>query len=332
MPRKTNTLARQWALLRTIPSAPRRISTSELHQRLHDEGFEVDVRSIQRDLNDLSGPFPLTASMEGRAQYWQWMEGSKGLEIPAMSRSTALVFQLAHQFLLPLMPTSVLALLEPYFARAKVALKDSHLADWKQRVLHLEPGPRLAPPSVDPAVRNVVYEALLEGRRFETGYTRRYESEPVGYTVNPLGLVTREGITYIVCTLWDYTDIKQLALHRMTSPKLTDQEATGIKSFDLLKYVHQEAAFAYPQSKRTIKLKALFDAGAGFHLTERMLSADQKLKKTEDGHYSLTATVLDNGELRWWLLGFGDGVEVLAPKSLRKEFAAMAANMARMYA
>lgn len=331
MPKKTNTLARQWALLRTMPSAPRRISTSELHQRLHHEGFEVDVRSIQRDLNDLSGPFPLAPSMEGRTQYWQWMEGSKGLEIPAMSRSTALVFELAHQYLEPLLPVSILALLEPYFSRAEAALKDSHLADWKRKVLHIEQGPRLAPPSIDPAVRDVVHEALLEGQRFETSYTRRYESEPVNYTVNPLGLVTREGITYLVCTLWDYTEKMQLALHRMISPKLTDQAATGIRNFDLLNYVQQDAAFAYPQSKRTIKLKALFDAGAGFHLTERTLSADQTVKKTEDGQYRLTATVPDSGELRWWLLGFGDGVEVLAPKSLRKEFATMAANMARMY-
>jgi len=331
MPRKTNTLARQWALLKTIPSAPRRLSTTELHQRMRDEGFEVDVRSIQRDLNDLSGPFPLVPSMEGRAHYWQWMEGSKGLEIPAMSHSTALVFQLAHQYLLPLMPASVLKLLEPYFARAAGALKDSHLADWKRKVVHIEQGPRLTPPDINPKVSSVVYDALLQGQRFEARYTRRYALEPVDYTVNPLGLVTRDGITYLVCTLWDYTDIKQLALHRMTSARLIDREATDMEHFDLAKYVHEDAAFAYPQSGEMIKLKALFDEGAAFHLTERALSADQTLRKTKTGYYRLTATVPDSDELRWWLLGFGNGVEVLAPKALRSEFKAVAADMARTY-
>ncbi len=48
MPNKTHTLSRQWALLNAMPSAPRRLSTAELHQRMRDEGFGVDVRSIQR--------------------------------------------------------------------------------------------------------------------------------------------------------------------------------------------------------------------------------------------------------------------------------------------
>ncbi|MBX3302969.1 MAG: WYL domain-containing protein [Nitrospira sp.] len=35
----------------------------------------------------------------------------------------------------------------------------------------------------------------------------------------------------------------------------------------------------------------------------------------------------DTLELRWWLLGFGDMVEVLGPKTLRKEFAATAKRL-----
>jgi predicted DNA-binding transcriptional regulator YafY len=41
--------------------------------------------------------------------------------------------------------------------------------------------------------------------------------------------------------------------------------------------------------------------------------------------------VLDTLQLRWWLLGFGDQVEVVAPKSLRQEFAETARNMAGYY-
>lgn len=331
MPSKTNTLPRQWALLNAIPAAPRRLSTTELHQRMRDAGFEVDVRSIQRDLNELSGPFPLVPMTEGRANYWQWMEGSKGLEIPAMSRQTALVFQLANQYLLPLMPGNVLKLLAPYFERAANVLGDSHMADWNSKVMHIETGPQLAPPEIAPAVRNVVYQALLQGQRFEATYVRRYEREPVTYTVNPLGIVTREGVTYLVCTLWDYTDLKQLAMHRIRTATPLDHESTPINGFDLAAYVHDGAAFGYPQSNKRVKLKAVFDEGAAFHLTERTLSADQQLKKLPSGDYRLTATVQDTQELRWWLLGFGNGVKVLGPEALRSEFKAMAADMARMY-
>ena len=46
---------------------------------------------------------------------------------------------------------------------------------------------------------------------------------------------------------------------------------------------------------------------------------------------AVMVTVADTAELRWWLLGFGDGVEVVRPKALRNEFREMTNNMARMY-
>lgn len=76
---------------------------------------------------------------------------------------------------------------------------------------------------------------------------------------------------------------------------------------------------------------ALFDPGCALHLHEARLSADQTLRDEPDSRVRLTATVPDTGELRWWLLGFGDGVEVLGPEELRKEFAAIAQAMADTY-
>jgi predicted DNA-binding transcriptional regulator YafY len=53
------------------------------------------------------------------------------------------------------------------------------------------------------------------------------------------------------------------------------------------------------------------------------------------GHYDddvlVEAEVLDTQQLRWWLLSFGENVEVIHPKSLRKDFAEMTRNMASYY-
>jgi len=61
------------------------------------------------------------------------------------------------------------------------------------------------------------------------------------------------------------------------------------------------------------------------------LSDDQTITEQPDGRMLVTATVQDTSELRWWLLGFGDGVEVLKPLKLRKHFVEIAANMASTY-
>ena len=331
MRKSTDTLSRQWALLKAVPAYPHWLSTRELHQRTWDQGHEVNIRTTQRDLDFLSSPFPLCSKTRGKTHYWQWMQGAQGLEIPAMSQSTALVFQLADHYLRQLMPGNVLGLLSPYLERASTILADTKLSNWNEKVIHMEQGPQLTPPEVDEGIRDIVYRALLEGRQFELEYVPRYETDSRTYPVNPLGVVLREGVFYIVCTIWEYTDIRQLAMHRIKNAKLLDAGVQAIKGFDLKKYIHKESAFSYPESPKTIKLKALFDKGAAWHLTERQLSDDQKLKKITDESFQLTATVRDTLELRWWLLGFGDGVEVLAPKALRKEFKTITASMAQMY-
>ena len=68
-----------------------------------------------------------------------------------------------------------------------------------------------------------------------------------------------------------------------------------------------------------------------FNLDERPLSNGHRLEEQPDGRMLLTATVVDSSELRWWLLGFGDQVEVLAPASIREEMARIARRMVRHY-
>jgi len=38
------------------------------------------------------------------------------------------------------------------------------------------------------------------------------------------------------------------------------------------------------------------------------------------------------GEIAWWVLGYGDQVEVIAPQPLRDKIRDVAGSMARMYA
>ena len=64
------------------------------------------------------------------------------------------------------------------------------------------------------------------------------------------------------------------------------------------------------------------EAPAAQHLYETPLSLDQLI--TDDsraGWVRITGTVHDTSQLRWWVLAFGDQVEVIAPDPLRSSLA-----------
>jgi len=54
----SDTLMRQWQMLRLIPRQPSKISTTELMHRLADEGFTTTQRTLQRNLTRLSTVHP----------------------------------------------------------------------------------------------------------------------------------------------------------------------------------------------------------------------------------------------------------------------------------
>jgi predicted DNA-binding transcriptional regulator YafY len=147
--------------------------------------------------------------------------------------------------------------------------------------------------------------------------------------VHPLGLVAKDEVLYLVATLFDYTDVRQLALHRMSRPKVLEQPAKPPHGFSLKNYI-EEDRFAYPVDSGKIPLVALFDEKTATHLIERQISEDQRLEPHPRG-VVVRATVPNTSELRWWLLGFGDRVEVLGPPTLRAEFRAVAFELARRY-
>jgi len=150
--------------------------------------------------------------------------------------------------------------------------------------------------------------------------------------LNPLGIVLRDGIVYLVATSWNYEDVRHYVLHRMAKSVELETPAKSPPAFRLSAHIKDELRFSYPVRTGKIRLRALFAPDAALHLTESRLAADHRTTEQEDGRVLVEATVADTADLRWWLLGFGGAVEVLAPKALREEFREHADAMSAAYA
>ena len=78
-------LLRHWAMLRLIPRHPRRIDTGRIRDELARQGYDITLRSIQRDLNKLSAVLPL-CSDQSKPQGWWWQADADLLEIPGIGQ------------------------------------------------------------------------------------------------------------------------------------------------------------------------------------------------------------------------------------------------------
>ena len=330
---QNDTLLRLLTMLRCIPQHPRQITARELNDRVEAEGFVVSKRTVERDLLSLSEIFPLLANERSRPYGWSWSKDAEAFALPGMSPLQALTLELAHDHLATLLPASLLGTLAPYFKCAEGVLSSGDgvkkLASWRKKFAIVPPNQPLIPPNYPEEIIEAVHAALLSEQQLEISYESREQGETKTYPVHPLGLVQRGAVTYLVATLYDYTDIRLLAVHRIQSAQVLEQPAKIPKKFDLAKYISQ-GAFGFEESGE-IKLVVRFTTPAAEHLWETPLSLDQQIEPDQPGWVRVQATVPDTAQLRWWLLGFGDQVEVLEPTSLRGTFVNMSQSLHGIY-
>ncbi|MEI6703467.1 MAG: WYL domain-containing protein [Deltaproteobacteria bacterium] len=326
-----DTLYRHWLILRMIPRRTR-ISTTDIRGRLKSEyGIETTLRTVQRDLITLeASEFPLECD-NNRPAGWSWRKDAPAFDIPNMDPVTALTFKLAEKHIVRMMPHGVMNALKPYINAADERLKltkESSLSRWPDKVRVVSRNLAMIPPVVPEDISDAVYSALLEERRFDVEY-RTVTGGKKTYEANPLGMAFVDSLTYLVASLNAHEAPVLLLLHRIVKVELLDKAAIVPEGFDLDAYIAEELTFPVGGD---IYLKVIFSGRADIQrLEESPIAPDQAVSVMNDGRFELVATVTDTLQLRWWLRGFGERVEVLEPVGLRADFTGLAAKMAAMY-
>lgn len=330
-----DTVLRNVLMLSMTPREPATVTANTLRERLADQGYHVDLRTIQRDLNKNSAVFPIRniKSPDSNAKCWCWCQEASLLDIPEMSAMTALTFNLVESFLIRLIPKSILGFMSPHFQRAEHLLKkmgNSTWGKWSEKVSIIPRGLSLIPPTVDSSIFEKIFEAVIKENQIILKYRKRNATHPKTYQLNPLGLVFNQEVIYLVCAKQGKEVIQHFALHRMVSVEHLNDKAVIPAGYNLKSYV-KKGAFQYLICEDDIRLKAVFDPEIAGHLYESKLTENQILTKLQDGDIQLEANVQNSAALKWWLLGFGDGVEVLEPLELREEFRKIVKKLAGKY-
>lgn len=323
---------RKLELARLVPRAPNSATVERLHRQLnHDRGFDVSLRTIQRDLQELAVVFDL--DFTGAPPRWFRQSGADDDRLPIHDTYTALTFCLVEDYLDRILPVNVTQSLAPIFNKARQLLKESEeefdAKRWYRSVKILPRALELSPPVIDEGVFRVVCEGLWHRDELYVTYQGRVDDAPKSMNLHPHGLVARDGVMYLLATLKTYDDIRHMAIHRMLKAEPTGRPAVLQKDFNLADYI-DEGHFSYLKGE-SIDLVLHFDAYVGQHLLETPINETQQAKTLDDGRIEIKATLKDSQQLRWWVMGFGDGVEVMGPDQFRAIIAGEVAKMAVLY-
>jgi predicted DNA-binding transcriptional regulator YafY len=333
MDRNQDALTRQWHVLRLIPRHPHRITIQSVRDALIANGFTVTERTVRRDLTALSVIFPLMVDERDKPYGWSWQPDGVALDLPGLSMSEALAFKLVEQFLDGLMPHATVSQLAPHFRMAERRLsapvRESLVHAWPDKVRVVSSNQALKPPWIDPQVQEAVSDALLFEHQIQILYQRRADPSLNEYRVHPLALVQRGPVTYLVATLFDYLDPRLLVLHRVHSVTTLKERSRRPPDFNIDRYI-ESGALGFGDGEM-IRLEVIFARDAADHLHRAPLSEDQKIKPIDEHRVLVMATLAKTPQLEWWLMAFGDSVEVVKPKELRRQMQKIAESLSERY-
>ena len=310
-------MERQWRMLRMIPRHQPGITVSALLEGLKREGFSVERRTLERDLNELGIVFDLVSTEEKRPQLWYWASHAN-FDIPGISLAEAITLGLLRHVLRSLMPKSFTGSLEDRFALADRKLSShsgNRYSKWTELIAYTPPGLTFIPPSIDSKALDTIQDALLEKRKITFIYRSPYQDEKKTYTVNPLGIHLQGQRPYFLATVGEHTNVLNFAIQRMGKTEMLSESSIPLLGFSLQEYIEQgHGQFAVGEQ---IRLRATLTEYLATLLEETPLSTDQKITRSPH-KITLTATLHRSWQLDFWLLSQGPAITIIKPMSLRK--------------
>ena len=327
----TEAIRRGFSILGSVSRSP--MSSRDIFRRLYDDGFNVSIRTIERDLSRLPDIFPSLIEVDDRSKPFTYRQPVNARKYSAMNPTEAICLELAFSFLNPILPKKTLDPINPYLKEADAVLNESHAKkykNWKDKVLTINEGLQLQSANVTQKVINNIHEALWDEKVVIAKYQSRTKKYADNYKIHPAGLVYRGMIIYLICSFDDNPNkIVYLPLQRFKSIEILPEEKSFRHGKKVANLVKDLLGFKLNNKKLKVKLK--FSKMAGAHLFETPLSKKQTIKETRDGYFMVEDEVIDNMELRYWIRAFGDEVEVVQPKILRDEFTKLSKRLRKKY-
>ncbi|MDM4765244.1 WYL domain-containing protein [Pelomonas sp. SE-A7] len=319
-------LRRLLDLLSALPVSAQ-ATVAELRQALGERGNAVEPRTVQRDLRLLQRHFEIECDEGSKPHGWRWRSMAARQAVAGMSTPEALSLVLVARHLRAALPASWSPRLQELFAQAQQVLDRqgprAGARRWADKLQVVPPGLALKPPALPTEdLLAEVAEALMQDRQLDLRYRKGSASQAAHYRLHPLGLLLRGHALYLVA-LSDSArhEVPRLfALHRVQAASMRPEPVAIPEGLSLAQAMADgRGQFGAMASNQALDLKLACSASLAAVLDEAPLDESQQLTPMADGRVLLQVRLKPSWELRWWLLGHIDEIELLAPTELRDE-------------
>ena len=162
---------------------------------------------------------------------------------------------------------------------------------------------------------SIRYHSLFDGRDIEL-------------ELCPYHILYNHRTWYLVGLSFMHKSVRTFKLNRIKELKTLSQHFVDDGNFDLSEYLGR--AWSMIPEGRIYNVKLRFLPKVAENVAEVRWHSTQKVTRNGDGSVTVEFRVDGLGEITWWILGYGDQVQVLRPKRLRQKIIETAKNVAKL--
>lgn len=171
-------------------------------------------------------------------------------------------------------------------------------------------------------------EAILKKQKVRIGYFSLFEENQITTELSPYHLMYNNRAWYILGFSGFHQSIRTFKLSRIKALTVLDSHFINGDDFDPTDYLGR--AWVMIPEGRIYNVKLRFLPKVAHNVAEVQWHSTQKTTFNNDGSATIRFRVDGLGEISWWVMGYGDQVQVLAPAALRKRILKMAENMIKL--
>lgn len=190
--------------------------------------------------------------------------------------------------------------------------------------MHVSLGPLSRHDQLD-ATFDELSAAIVDKHICKMIYISFHERKQITFTIHPLRLAFIGRAWYLLAYAARYREVRTFKLGRVR--KLTVTDRTFDQPIDVDLDEHFGQAWRMIPEGRLYDVHLHFGSKVAGNIAEVQWHESQRIEWNDDGSIEFYVTVDGLGEILWWLLGYGDQVQVRSPDALAERVAETARKM-----